>query len=117
GGGGGGGARGRGGGAGGGRGRAWWGASPSRAAAASTTSAPPSGRSVSRRQRDLMVGSRRPGAWLTTRNSERGGGSSRTLRSAFEPSGYFSSSAESTMQTRQPPSPAVEPKKPTVRRT
>ena len=45
------------------------------------------------------------------------GGSSSTSSRAFEACGYCSSSAVSTTQTRQPPSPAVEPKKLTVRRT
>ena len=40
----------------------------------------------------------------------RGGGSSRTFSSALAPAA-LRSSALSTMQTRQPPSPAVEPKK------
>src|SRR4249920_1884268 len=55
-----------------------------------------------------MVGSRRPGAWLTSNSSERAGGSSSTFNKALDPSGYFSSSALSTMQTRQPPSTAGE---------
>src|ERR1700674_292213 len=86
-------------------------------AAARATSASPSGRSMSRRHRDRMVASRRPGAWLAIRNRARAGGSSSPLSRAFEACGYCSSSAVSTTQTRQPPSPAVEPKKLTVRRT
>src|ERR1700736_4696719 len=62
-------------------------------------------------------GGRRPGAWLTRRSRARRGGSSRIFRSAFEPCGYCNSSAESTMQMRQPPSPAARPKKPMGRRT
>jgi len=63
-----------------------------------------------------MVGNSRPGAWLTTSSSDFAGGSSRILSSALAPAAFISS-AESTMQTRQPPSPAVEPKKPIVFRT
>ena len=74
------------------------------------------GAASSVRQRERMVGSRRPGAWLTSSSSARGGGSSRIFSSALAPAA-FSSSGGSTMQTRQPPSPAVEPKKRTVRRT
>ncbi|MBK5959539.1 hypothetical protein CCR97_15190 [Rhodoplanes elegans] len=87
------------------------------AAAAAATSGADSGRSASMRQRDRMVGSSRPGEWLTRRSSARRGGSSRIFSSALAPSGYFSSSAASTTQMRQPPPVAVAPKKPTVSRT
>src|SRR5258708_39243134 len=83
---------------------------PSAVHAALATSPCPNGLSASRRQRDRMVGSNRPGAWLTSRNKDLGGGSSSIFKSALEPSGYLSSSALATMQTRHPPSPAVEPK-------
>ena len=63
-----------------------------------------------------MVGNRRAGAWLTSRNSTLAGGSSRTFSSALALAG-LRSSAVSTMQTRQPPLPAVEPKERYVRRT
>jgi hypothetical protein len=89
---------------------------PSASAAARATSSAPSGRSASRRQRERMVGSSRPGEWLTTSSRDFAGGSSRIFSSAFAPAA-FSSSAASTIQMRQPPSPAVEPKKPIVRRT
>ena len=68
-----------------------------------------SGRKIRVRQRERMVGSTRPGAWLTSSSSARGGGSSSTLSSAFSPA-LFRSSSGSTIATRQPPSPAVEPK-------
>ena len=51
-----------------------------------------------------MVGSTRPGAWLTSSSSARGGGSSSTLSSAFSPA-LLRSSSGSTIATRQPPSP------------
>ena len=43
------------------------------------TSSVASGRNVSLRQRDRMVGNSRAGAWLTSRKSERRGGSSQNL--------------------------------------
>jgi hypothetical protein len=63
-----------------------------------------------------MVGRTRCGAWLTIRKSERGGGSSITLSSAFALE-MVRSSALSTMQTRYPPSAAVEPNMVSARRT
>ena len=53
---------------------------------ARATSAASSGRSSSRRQRERMVGNSRPGAWLTSSSSVRGGGSSSTFSSALAPS-------------------------------
>ena len=79
------------------------------------TSAVASGRNISLRQRDRMVGSTRAGAWLTSRNSDCCGGSSRTFSSALAALG-LSSSTVSTMQTRQPSTAAVEPKNEMVSR-
>ena len=87
---------------------------PSARAAPAATSATDSGRSISRRQRERIVGSSRAGAWLTSSSSAFLGGSSRIFSSALAPCGSCSSSAVSTMHTRQPPSPAVEPKNDTV---
>jgi hypothetical protein len=56
-----------------------------------------------------MVGSTRAGAWLTSKNSDCCGGSSRILSSALAAFG-LSSSTVSTMQIRQPSTAAVEPK-------
>jgi hypothetical protein len=60
-----------------------------------------------------MVGNTRPGAWLTSSSSARGRRLLQYLESAFSPS-RFKSSSGSTIATRQPPSPAVEPKNGTV---
>ena len=65
------------------------------------------------RQRDRMVGSTRPGAWLTSRNSDCRGGSSRSSTAHWRAFG-LNSSTESTIQTRQPSTPAVDPKNPMV---
>ncbi len=70
-----------------------------------------------RRQRERMVGSTRPGAWLTSSSRARRGGSSSTLSSALAPADIAARRRESTIATRQPPSPAVEPKNVTVLRT
>ena len=77
------------------------------------TSSAASGRSAAGGSASGWSAAGAPGAWLTSSSSERGGGSSRIFSSALAPAA-LSSSAESTMQTRQPPSPAVEPKKPMV---
>jgi methionyl-tRNA synthetase len=57
-----------------------------------------------------MVGNRRPGRWDTKRRIVFSGGSSKFFRSALAALAFISS-ALSTMATRQPPSPAVVPKK------
>src|SRR4051794_41952994 len=70
-------------------------------AAAEITSGIASGRSISFRQRDRMVGSTRAGALLIKRNSDCCGGSSSTFNNALAAL-EFSSSTGSTMQIRQP---------------
>jgi hypothetical protein len=74
------------------------------------------GSSISLRQRERTVASTRCGAWLTIRMVARAGGSSIVFSSALAP-WLFRSSIASTMQTRCPPSAAVEPKKVSAFRT
>ncbi len=74
-----------------------------------------SGASISRRQRDRIVGSNRPGLWLTSSSNARSGGSSRILKTAFAAL-RFISSAPSTMTTRQPSSAAVSRKNSAIAR-
>src|SRR3546814_5893857 len=54
-----------------------------KSASSDDTHSSASGFRTSRLQRDRIVGSKPPGAWLTRRNSARGGGSSRILRTAL----------------------------------
>jgi hypothetical protein len=79
------------------------------------TSPGSSDRSASLRQRDWIVASTRAGAWLSRRNSDCCGGSSRILSSALAALG-LSSSTVSTMQIRQPSTAAVDPKNEMVSR-
>ena len=65
-------------------------------------SALPRAERSSRRQRERMVGSSRPGSEEISRNTVRGGGSSSDFRSALAEA-MFSSSALSTMTARQVP--------------
>ena len=69
-------------------------------AAARATSSTGSGRSISSRQRERMVGRTRPGAWLISSRRQRGGGSSSTFSRAFSPD--FSSSS-TAIDDRHPP--------------
>ncbi len=78
---------------------------PAASAAARLTCSADSGRNASSRQRERMVGSTRAAEWLTSSSRARRGGSSSTLSRALAPS-RLSSSTESTMATRHPPSPA-----------
>ena len=71
------------------------------------------GRSASRRQRERMVGSSRPGLSLTRSSTARSGGSSRIFSSALAAL-RFIASAPSRTTTRQPPSAGVRRRKPAM---
>ena len=79
---------------------------PSRSRRKAATSASGQGRKSSRRQRERMVGKRRPGAWQTSSSTPRGGGSSRVFRTALAALGLRSSAA-SMIATRQGERPAT----------
>ena len=87
-----------------------WAARPTAAASAAATSVCAKGRNVTMRQRERNVAGTRAGRMADQQQAARAAAAPRGSSGAHWRPTRLSSSTASTMATRQPPSPAVEPK-------